>query len=111
MLLNLTEPSIKQNKKGSKWFGLTEKYRSGLHMLYDFKNIETGEIKEYTMRLAEYDDFVANNPGLVRVIVRPPRTVAGHGDFISRTDGGWKEVQDKMKAGLPPKYKDNIRQK
>lgn len=79
--------------------------------LYDFENIKTGEVKEYSMPISEYDDFVKNNPDLKRVYTSAPQTVSGHGDFLSRTDDGWKEVQSKIKKGLPPKYKDNIRTK
>ncbi len=79
--------------------------------LYDFENIETGEVKEYSIGMAEYDNFVKENPQLKRVFLTAPPTVSGHGSLHSRTDDGWKEVQDKIKSGLPPSLKDNIRQK
>ena len=79
--------------------------------LYDFENIETGEVKEYSMPISEYDDFCKKNTHLKRVYTSAPQTVSGHGDFLSRTSDGWKEVQQKIKSGLPPRYKDNIRTK
>jgi len=79
--------------------------------LYDFKNIKTGEVKEYSMPISEYDDFQKENPHLKRVFTKAPQTVSGHGSIHSRTDDGWKEVQDKIKSGLPPSLKDNIKTK
>jgi hypothetical protein len=80
-------------------------------MLYDFENIKTGEVKEYSMRLADYDEFVKNNPHLKRVMLKAPQTISGTGSVVSKTDDGWKEVQQKIKRGLPPSLRDNIREK
>ena len=35
-------------------------------MIYTFRNTETDEITEVTMRLSEYDEYVKNNPHLER---------------------------------------------
>ena len=35
-------------------------------MIYTFLNLNTNEIEEHTMRLAEYDEFKENNPHLQR---------------------------------------------
>jgi hypothetical protein len=39
-------------------------------MIYTFLNKNTNEIEEYTMRLAEYDDFKENNPQLRTLLHR-----------------------------------------
>ena len=47
-------------------------------MIYDFYNKQTEQIEEHTMRLSEYDDFVANNPHLERY--HSPTGLPGFGD-------------------------------
>ena len=39
---------------------------------YEFKNLNTGEIEEHTMRISELDDFKKNNPHLERHITGSP---------------------------------------
>lgn len=34
---------------------------------YDFKNIETNEVKEYWMKISELDEFKKNNPLLEQI--------------------------------------------
>ena len=33
------------------------------------------------------------------------------GGALKKAGDGWKEVQDKIKSGLPPRYKDNVKTK
>ena len=40
--------------------------------LYEFKNLNTGEIEEHTMRISELDEFKKNNPHLERHITGSP---------------------------------------
>ena len=64
--------------------------------------MKTGEVKEYTMSWKDLDQFKKDNPNLQQQILPP--------SFITRTDGG-KEVQQKVKEGLPERYADNIKTK
>jgi hypothetical protein len=40
--------------------------------VYEFKNLQTGEIVEHTMRISELDEFKKNNPHLERHITGTP---------------------------------------
>ena len=56
-------------------------------MLYDFEHRKTGKVKEYDLKISEYDDFVKAHPELLRVhlsslnigdpvklgVIRPPK--------------------------------------
>tara|TARA_B100001094_G_scaffold331521_1_gene400151 strand:+ start:6706 stop:6954 length:249 start_codon:yes stop_codon:yes gene_type:complete len=80
--------------------------------LYDFQNKETGEVVEYNISISEYDNFIKDNPDLKRVILKAPGlTSSGGQGALQRAGDGWKEVQDKVKAGLPPSLRDNIKTK
>lgn len=80
---------------------------------YDFKHKETGKVKEYSLKISEYDDFVENNPQLQRIYTPIAHTIEGSAgsSILSRAGDGWKEVQQKIKNGLPPGLKDNIKTK
>ena len=41
-------------------------------MIYTFRNKETEEIIDITMKLSEYDDYVTNNPHMERYHGEPP---------------------------------------
>lgn len=80
--------------------------------LYDFQNKETEEVAEYNISISEYDNFVKDNPHLKRVILKAPGiTSKGAQGALSMAGDGWKEVQDKVKSGLPPSLRDNIKTK
>lgn len=70
--------------------------------IYTFKNRKTGRTKEYTIKLADYDQFKADHPELERVI---DNTVYAHGitagaysatDLAVKKDKGWGEVLAKI---------------
>lgn len=48
---------------------------------YLFKNIETAELEEHTLRISEYDSFKENNPHLERYIDEAP--ILGDGARMS----------------------------
>ena len=79
--------------------------------LYDFEDKETGEIVTKMIKISDKDQFLKDNPNLKQVILSTPSIVGGVGGTLSRAGDGWKEVQDKIKSGLPPRLKDNIRTK
>lgn len=80
---------------------------------YDFKDKKTGEIEEYMMSYTKLDEFKADNPHLQQYI-----TVAKHnlisgkeGSMLNKAGDGWKEVQDRIKSGMPPRLRGNIKTK
>jgi len=78
---------------------------------YDFKNLKTGEIKEYTMSWKDLDQFKKDNPDLQQQIGVMNMITGKDGATLKKAGDGWKEVQDKIKKGLPKRYADNIRTK
>ena len=76
---------------------------------YDFENTETGEVEEKFMSISAKEQYLKDNPHMKQII--------NGGNFIYsnnilKTAGdGWKEVQDKIKSGLPPRLRDNIKTK
>lgn len=67
---------------------------------YDFRNKETGEITEATLKIAERDQFLADNPHLEPYITSPPSM----GDPVRlgiRKDKGFKEVLQKIHSRTP----------
>tara|TARA_Y100001937_G_C7014526_1_gene282538 strand:+ start:214 stop:462 length:249 start_codon:yes stop_codon:yes gene_type:complete len=79
---------------------------------YDFENKETGEIEEHIMSYTLLDQFKKDNPHLKQVILSAPTIdYDGGKSILQRAGDGWKEVQDKIKGGLPPRLKDNIKTK
>lgn len=79
---------------------------------YDFENIETGEVKELIMSYTKLDEFKTDNPHLRQVILTAPRIdFDGGKGVLERAGDGWKEVQDRIKSGMPPKDRDRIKTK
>ena len=71
--------------------------------LYDFKNTETDKLEEHMVKISEYDQFLLDNPHLQRVNTKVAALSADGGrDALSTAGDGWKEVQDKIKSGMPP---------
>ena len=83
-------------------------------MIYEFKNTKTNEVFELVMPLAELDDYLKNNPHIKRHHSSAP-TISYSGEaskgVLNRAGDGWKEVQDRIKSGLPPKDKHRIKTK
>jgi hypothetical protein len=50
---------------------------------YDFKNLETGEIKEYVFSHTEYDQFKLDNPHLERYFTTENLHVMSDGERLS----------------------------
>lgn len=69
---------------------------------YDFKNKKTGEYEEHHMKISELDQFMEDNPDLVKVILSAPKVnYSSHAqgsvsDIAAKKDKGWKEVLQKI---------------
>tara|TARA_Y100000114_G_scaffold52729_1_gene48118 strand:+ start:2634 stop:2876 length:243 start_codon:yes stop_codon:yes gene_type:complete len=78
--------------------------------LYDFKNKNTGEIITKMIKISEKEKYLKDNPHL-EYIYSAPKVVSEKGSLLNKAGSGWKEVQDRIKSGLPPRLKDNIKTK
>ena len=76
---------------------------------YDFLNKETGEVKEYTMSYTELDKFKEDNPDLIQQITS--LRFSTNENMLKKAGDGWKEVQDRIKSGMPPRERHRIKQK
>ena len=80
--------------------------------LYEFKDTETEEIFEVMMSFSEAEEFMEKHPQIKRYYSKAPGLITGkEGSTLKKAGDGWKEVQDKIKQGLPKRYADNIRTK
>lgn len=76
--------------------------------LYDFKNSETDELEEHMVKISEYDQFLLDNPHLIRQLSAPMFSYEGTQDVLSKAGSGWKDVQERIKSGMPPQDKHRI---
>ncbi len=66
---------------------------------YEFRNKETGDVTEVFMKIAEKDQYLADNPHLEQTMTTAP---AFAGDHISiKKDSGFKEVLQKIHEKTP----------
>ncbi len=72
--------------------------------LYDFKNKKTDELEEHMVKISEYDQFLLDNPHLQRVYTKVATlSYSGGPDMLTKAGSGWKDVQERIKSGMPPK--------
>lgn len=80
--------------------------------IYTFKNKENGEILEYTMRVAELDDFKKNNPNLERYFspetCNVDFTFVEGGSRLKSMNGGMSRVDPKFEEQVIDRCKRNI---
>jgi len=76
--------------------------------MYDFKNLETGEVETKMMSIADMQEYV-KDPNIQQVISPSHIGYEGNKSILTRAGGGWKEVQDRIKSGLPPQHRDKIK--
>lgn len=71
---------------------------------YDFKNIETGEIEiDRIMTIAQMEEYT-KDPNITQLISTAKHNLITNKDgaVLKQAGDGWKEVQDRIKAGMPP---------
>jgi hypothetical protein len=71
---------------------------------YDFKNLETGEIEiDRIMTIAQMEEY-CKDPNITQLINPPKHNLIGgkDGAVLKQAGDGWKEVQDRIKSGMPP---------
>ena len=65
-------------------------------MKYDFKNVKTGEVKEYSMSWKDLDQFKKENHDLQQQIGAPNMITRRDGDVLKAAGSGWNEVLQKV---------------
>jgi hypothetical protein len=78
--------------------------------IYSFRNTNTQE--EFT-EMMSYDDkvkYLEENPHIISIIMSAP-FVGYNSNVLAKAGNGWAEVQNKIKKGLPSRYRDNIKTK
>ena len=78
---------------------------------YEFKNKDTGEVFEKIMSYDSKVEYLKDNPNIQSHYSTLNIDHDGGKSVLSRAGSGWKEVQDRIKSGLPPRLKDNIKSK
>lgn len=67
--------------------------------IYNFKNTESGEIFEKTLRISDLDEFKKNHPELKQVILSAPRLVSGHTTARQLAGSEWNDHLKNIKKG------------
>jgi hypothetical protein len=75
-------------------------------MIYTFKNNNTGEIEEHTMKLAEYDDFKMKNPHLERYFTAAQ--LPGLGDGLRMSVPGIGKPDSTFEKYVIGRIKDSV---
>jgi len=78
---------------------------------YEFMNEKTGEVEDHFMSYTKLDEFKKDNPHLKQQLSSPNISYKGGESTLKKAGDGWKEVQDRIKSGLPPRLKGNIKTK
>jgi len=80
--------------------------------LYEFINTKTEEVFEEVMSISEMEKYVKENPHIKRYYSSAPTlSYNGFKSKESRAGDGWKEVQDRIKSGMPPRDRHRLKQK
>lgn len=69
--------------------------------IYAFKNLNTQEIEEHTLRISEYDKFKEDNPHLERYIDGSPGMSDPVRLGLMKPSEGFREVLRNVKKGSP----------
>ena len=80
---------------------------------YDFKNVDTGEVTELVMSISMMEQYCKDNPNMKQVISTSSNNIISNkdGSVLTKAGDGWKEVQDRIKSGMPPKDRHLINTK
>ena len=78
---------------------------------YEFKNTETDEVFEKIMSYESKVDYLEKNPHVQSHYTTMNIDHDGGKSVLSRAGDGCKEVQNRIKSGMPPRLRDNIKTK
>jgi hypothetical protein len=77
---------------------------------YVFKNKDSDEITEVVLKMSELDQYKLDNPNLEPQI-QSSKFVGSQTDVLTKAGDGWKEVQQRIQAGMPPRHRGKIQTK
>lgn len=69
--------------------------------IYEFRNKETGEVFEKSMRIAEKPDYLKENPHLEAIISGTPPLIDPVRLGVRKHSNGFKEVLQKIHSRAP----------
>jgi hypothetical protein len=69
--------------------------------LYNFRDLETGEESEVSMKISELDSFKENNPHLQQFLKGAPSFARGTSSQGFKNDDGWKENLSRIAEAHP----------
>ena len=78
---------------------------------YEFKNNDTGEVFEKIFSYDSKVEFLEENPNCQSHYTTLNIDYDGGGSVLSKAGSGWKEVQDRIKSGMPPSERHKIKTK
>jgi len=78
---------------------------------YDFLNTKTNEEFTEMMSISSKEEFIENNPHIKQIIKSAPSFSYSGKSVLSTAGDGWKDVQNKIKSGMPKRYADKIKTK
>lgn len=68
--------------------------------LYEFRNKETGEVREQLMSIAACELFLLENPSF-ELVISAPRVVSGVTGITHKNDGGFKDMMSRIANANP----------
>ena len=66
--------------------------------IYEFKNNETDEVTEVTLKISEYDQYIKDNPNMTRVYTKAPALTSGHKSARQLAGSDWNDHLKRIKA-------------
>jgi len=75
-------------------------------MIYTFRNTETDEITDVTMRLSEYDEYVKSNPHLERYF--SVENFPGYGDAMRMSVPGVGQPDGRFEREIIGRIKEKV---
>jgi len=78
---------------------------------YEFKDTKTDEVFEKIMKYEDKVKYLEENPHIQSHYTTLNIDHDGGKSVLSRAGDGWKEVQNRIKSGMPPRLRDNIKTK
>lgn len=65
--------------------------------VYTFKNNQTAEVETLTMKIAERDEYLEQNPHIEQLIVSAPAMLDAHRLGITKVPSGFNNLMKKVK--------------
>ena len=65
--------------------------------IYNFRNKQTGEVTEVSLRISELDKYKEDNPDLEQAHLSAPGLTSGHKSARQLAGGDWNNMLDNIK--------------